>query len=245
MQQLPRGWRVRVRLGVDACRSTLMTVVQLPIPTLEVYYFAEHVGPYVIFNSLAHLERSDLLVRFDADDVMLDGYLMEQINRVQALSVPQIVQTWSAYVNAELQPMSASLANGRRTNPDGRRDAASDGQFLMTYPVLERLGSFRAWWCHADSEFLRRSVWAGIRREIVPQHLYLRRIHATSLSQADSTGYQSEGRNFYARQLAAAEHRYRQGHPPEWIGPAMAPHIRCSTGLHVSGHAPPNSKWAR
>ena len=244
-QRLPSGWRLQVLLGVDACRSTLMAAMQLPVPNLQVYYFPQHVGPYVIFNSLARLEPSDLLVRFDADDVMLDGYLMEQFNRLEPLSIPQIMQTWSIFVDPSLHPISARLADGSRTHPDGRRDGASDGQFLMTYPVLERLGAFRAWWCHADSDFLRRAAWAGIRREIVPQYLYLRRMHPNSLSQAGATGYQSGWRSFYRQWMTAAESRYAQGQQAEWVGPAVAPHIRCATGFLACGAVGSTARWNR
>ena len=38
-----------------------------------------------------------------------------------------------------------------------KRAAPTDGQFLMTRAVLEKVGGFRPWWCHADSDFL----WIG------------------------------------------------------------------------------------
>jgi len=223
-QTLPRSWNLRILLGVDACPSTMGAAKRLHVPGLQVTYFPEHVGPYVIFNSLASGSRSDILVRFDADDVMLDDYLRAQLDIFPARSVPFITQTWSIYVNENLQPACSVLANGKTTRPDGRRATGSDGQFAMSQAVWTRLGSFRAWWCHADSEFLRRAEWAGVKKRVIPSYLYLRRVHPQSLTQSKETGYISNWRKHYSQQIAAAVRRYSGGASPEWVHPAVARH---------------------
>jgi hypothetical protein len=224
-QNLPGSWKLRILLGVDACPSTMDAANRLRIPGLQVTYFPEHVGPYVIFNSLASGLRSDVLVRFDADDVMLADYLRMQLDLFPARSVPFITQTWSIYVDDKLRPTCSVLANGKTTRPDGRRAAGSDGQFTMNQAVWERLGSFRAWWCHADSEFLRRAEWAGIKRSVIPTYLYLRRMHSQSLTQSKQAGYISSWRQYYGQQIAAAVKRYSGGTSPERVHPAVARHL--------------------
>jgi len=221
-QKLPPSWKLRVCLGVDACESTFRAAKQLGIPGLEVTYFPEHVGPFVIFNSLACSHRSDVLMRFDADDVMLKDYVRAQLDLFQSASQALITQTWSVYVDENLSPTCAALANGRSTTPDGLRAQGSDGQFAMSYSVWERLGSFRAWWCHADSDFLRRAEWARIPKFEVPHFLYLRRVHPASLTQSEATSYLSGWRKHYALQIAAAVKRYSRGKPPERVHPAVA-----------------------
>lgn len=223
-QSLPRSWSLRILLGVDACSPTMDAANRLHIPGLQVTYFPEHVGPYVIFNSLASHSRSDVLVRFDADDVMLEGYLRAQLEIFSAKPGPFITQTWSIYVDEKLRPTCSVLANGKRTRPDGRRSAGSDGQFAMNRSVWERLGSFRAWWCHADSDFLRRAEWAGIKKSVIPDYLYLRRMHPQSLTQSKETGYISNWRKHYAQQIAAAVKRYSGGVSPERVHPVVARH---------------------
>lgn len=224
-QSLPRSWNLGIHLGVDACPSTMETARHLHVPGLQVTYFPEHVGPYVIFNSLASRSRSDVLVRFDADDVMLEGYLRAQLEIFPAKSFPFITQTWSIYVDERLRPTCSVLANGKTTRPDGRRAAGSDGQFAMSQAVWERLGSFRAWWCHADSDFLRRAEWAGVTKRVIPNYLYLRRMHPQSLTQSKATGYISNWRKHYAQQIAAAVNRYSGGASPERVHPAVARHL--------------------
>jgi glycosyltransferase involved in cell wall biosynthesis len=224
-QRVPRGWDFGIALGIDACATTLAAASRFNSPRLAIRFFPEHVGPYVVLNSLACATRSDVLVRFDSDDIMLPGYLHEQLQLIGPDLAPMIVQTWSIYVDHELRPCVAPLANGNLTPRDGRRAEASDGQFLMTRSVLNRLGGFRGWPCHADSEFLERARWSGIPVKVVPRHLYLRRIHPHSLTASKQTGYNSVIRRTYSRQLAHARARYARGHAPEWLCPVVARYV--------------------
>jgi hypothetical protein len=213
-QALPEGWRLQIRLGIDACEETLAFAKGLSIP--------RHVGPFVIFNSLAQATPSDIPVRFDADDVMLEGYLSQQLQVVADHTAPRIAHTWSVLVDEQLKPTSAELFNGTRAAADGKRAAPTDGQFLMTRPVLDKVGGFRPWWCHADSDFLLRALAFGCSRLIVPEYLYLRRIHPGSLTQSEKTGYHSELQLDYARQFLEAKARYMNGEPSEYVSPTVA-----------------------
>ncbi len=225
-QSVPSGWRTRILLGVDACRSTLAAANSLAIPNLTVHFFPDHVGPYIIFNTLSYSDSADVLVRFDADDMMLEGYLESQLSLLDRQLSPAIIQTWSIYVDPQLKPISASLANGSSTYRDGRRPGTSDGQFLFTRSVWNRLGAFQPWWCHGDTEFIRRAKYSGTPHRVVRKYLYLRRVHATSLTQSNTTGYRSQVREFYARHIAQAGARYACGIPPERVYPAMASFFR-------------------
>jgi hypothetical protein len=237
-QRLPPGWRMRILVGIDECCSTLRVARQIRCPQLDLSYFPTRVGPYVVFNSLACTAGADVLDRFDADDIMLDMYLKAQLDRLGSASSPMITQTWSVYVDEQLRPVAALLANGRRTRRDGRRDGPSDGQFLMTSPVWQRLGSFRPWWCHGDTEFLTRAKWAGIPRTVIPQHLYVRRVHPASLSLSQGTGYQSRMRNSYAREVLRAAQRYPSGQSPERVWPMVAVFVPGdSVGLESTGQS--------
>jgi len=176
----------------------------------------------VIFNSLAQATPSDILVRFDADDVMLDGYLSQQLQVVADHKAPRITHTWSILVDERLKPTAAELFNGTRAATDGKRAAPTDGQFLVTRPVLDKVGGFRPWWYHADSDFLLRALAFGCSRLIVPKYLYLRRIHPGSLTQSEKTGYHSELRLDYARQFLEAKARCMNGEPSEYVSPTVA-----------------------
>jgi glycosyltransferase involved in cell wall biosynthesis len=219
----PPGWRIGVVVGVDCCPSTAQALGKVSDPRLAVRYFPRHVGPYVIFNSLACTSTADVLLRFDADDVMLPGYIAKQLARLDAPLSPAVVQTWSVFVDPWLRPCSAELADGSRTNLDGKRMQASHGQFLITRSVLQRLGSCQPWPCHADTEFLQRARWSGIRMELVPEHLYFRRVHPKSLTAAAGTGYRSQLRGRLAALVKASGERYAWGESPERLHPLIAP----------------------
>jgi hypothetical protein len=221
-QDAPKGWRIGVAIGIDACPSTLAEASRFRDRRVAVRFFPQHVGPYVIFNSLACTAGAEVLVRFDSDDVMLPGYLYEQLVRLGPLAQPSITQSWSIYVDSNLRPCAAPLANGARTSADGRRTQASHGQFLMTRAVLRRLGGFRPWPCHADTEFLERARWSEIPREVVPKHLYLRRVHTQSLTASSRMGYESPLRKALAAQIERAREGYAKGQAPESVVPVIA-----------------------
>jgi hypothetical protein len=224
-QQLPRRWDLVVTVGIDACPDTLAVATRFANPHVAIRFFPTRVGPYVIFNSLAHSGRSDVLARFDADDLMLPEYLRAQLNQFDRRLTPAIAQTWSVYVDVHLRPCQARLANGTLTLRDGRRPSPSDGQFLMTRSVMDRLGGFQSWLCHADSEFLQRAAWSGFPRKAVREYLYLRRVHPHSLTRSRTTGYHSDLRRGYRRYIEEAGQRYARGRPPERLRPCGAPFI--------------------
>jgi len=227
-QRLPRNWRLRILLGIDACPSTFEVAKSLRLPNLAVAYFPVHVGPYVVFNTLAYSDHFDAYIRFDADDVMLEDYLNAQLKLLDSALSPVIIQTWSIYVDPQLRPVSAPLAGGSRTQSDGRRAGTSDGQFLFTRAVWNRLGGFQAWCCHADTEFIRRASWCGVVRHVIPRYLYLRRVHPTSLTQSTETGYRSSIRRYYSQQIAVAHERYASGLQPECLRPAASGYYLCT-----------------
>jgi len=228
VQELPPGWSLGVAVGIDSCPATLASATQLHgHRNLAIRYFPDHVGPYVVYNSLAWSTRSDVLVRFDADDLMLPGYLARQLAKLDARLSPTVVRTWSRYVDSALRPIAAPLAGGVRTPRDGRRARPSDGQFMMTRNVFDRLGGFQAWRCHADTEFLQRARFAGVPFTVVEDFLYLRRVHPASLTSSGQTGYVSLYRGHRARQLEAARLHYASGGIPERIQPALARYLPC------------------
>jgi hypothetical protein len=221
-QQLPPGWQLRVSVGIDECAETLAVAQTLDTGRFQFRYFPARIGPYVIFNSLANAGHFDAMARFDADDIMLDGYLMAQLRLLGSGELAAITHTWSIYVDAHLRPTAAPLASGSSTPRDGRRAEASHGQFLLTRPAWLRLGGFQPWWCHADTEFLSRAAWSGVARHTVREYLYLRRVHGGSLTRSGDAGYGSKLRQYYASQIARGQRRYAYGSLPECLRPVAS-----------------------
>jgi glycosyltransferase involved in cell wall biosynthesis len=158
---------------------------------------AHNYGPYVTFNTMMKFASGDLIARFDADDIMLQNYLLEQIQILDRYKNVQISRTWSVYTDINFSPVSALLANGSYTSPDGKRKSASDGQFTMKKEVWSALGSFKPWRCFADSDFLTRARFLGFNIYEIKNYLYLRRVHSKSLTQKKETAYNSRLRQTY------------------------------------------------
>lgn len=225
-QRLPRDWRLQIMVGVDHCAPTLARTRAIALRNLQVFMFTARVGPYIAFNTLAHFSHDNLLARFDADDVMLPGYLESQIDQLRSSVQPAISQTWSAYTDGALKPMRATLANGSSTTDDGKRDSPSDGQFMMPQSVIGLLGGFRPWLCHADTEFLTRARLLGIPFSVFPEHLYLRRVHGGSLTNSPLSAYRSQLRQEYAGHVAATKQRFARSRTVERVTPIVAPCVR-------------------
>ncbi len=66
-----------ILIGIDFCEATLglLTSILPQFPKARVFYFQEHLGPYVIRNTLATISQANYLVFFDSDDIMPPFFL--------------------------------------------------------------------------------------------------------------------------------------------------------------------------
>jgi glycosyltransferase involved in cell wall biosynthesis len=218
-QRIPRGWTAQIVLGVDACPRTLRVAEGLKHKSLIGAYFPNRVGPYIVFNTLACSFKSNAYGRFDADDVMLDGYLQNQLDLVDRTSSSLLTQSLSTYVDERLTPLASPVADALSSRQRLGRQSATGGQFLFTQKVWQRLGGFQPWQCAADTEFIRRARWADVTLKVVPRYLYLRRVHSNSLTRSRATGYKSKVRQYYNKLIALAHEKYVRGASPERIYP--------------------------
>ena len=92
-QWLPEGWKLEVLIGVDACDATASAIGSFLRGPIRGFYSRDWVGSAAIFNSLARHARGEAIVRFDADDIMLDGHLATLIFNMFDLQLADIVRT--------------------------------------------------------------------------------------------------------------------------------------------------------
>ncbi|VAW61698.1 hypothetical protein MNBD_GAMMA11-1610 [hydrothermal vent metagenome] len=188
-QLLPEGWQMQVLLGIDGCPSTLACAQQLKHENLTVISLKENRGTYITFNTLMRLAEGDLICRFDADDVMLENFLLAQIEALE--SGADMSMTWSIYTDINLHATSYVIAHEVYHPKNGLNCRASEGQFIIHRHVWQQLGGFRAWHCGADTDFFRRFRCFGFRYQTIKQHLYLRRTHPESLTAHPYSNFQS------------------------------------------------------
>jgi len=186
-QQMPSGWTVDLRIGVDGCRQTAATLDGLGVP----YYRSEkNVGPYLMRNSLIALRPADCYAIFDADDVMEAGYL----------------QTLIALAGTD-----GIAGSARRTiNHTGRVMGNTFGRFhsgvcVISHGAWTTVGAYRPERLASDVDMIARAglLRVQIRKTSLP--LYRRRRHRHSLTQEKDTGIGST-----ARTNTVAEHRRRR-----------------------------------
>ena len=94
-QKLPRGWELKLYIGVDGCKKTYNLLKENKI---NFYYASKNVGTYVIANSLidkAKKDNPDIYARFDADDIPSKNYLYHGIKKCQKLKFARAHYRWN------------------------------------------------------------------------------------------------------------------------------------------------------
>lgn len=199
-QRLPSGWEMDLRIGVDGCPATASLLDSMGQPY---FYSDENVGTYVIRNSLMAVAPADAWAIFDADDIMLDGYLVTLLRLAG----------------------SDGIAGSGRTTIDaaGKVVGATGGRFssgvcVVSDVAMKRLGGYRPDRIASDVDLIGRAKIMNLPIGRCDQHLYQRRIHRESLTQAKPTRFGSRPR----MNIASAHKRLRDA-GAMFVEPVTAP----------------------
>ena len=211
-QELPAAWEIEVLIGVDGCEATLRQAERLNNKFCKVVSLSRNYGTYVTFNTLMQYAKGELISRFDADDIMLPGFLKRQIQALQAGA--DMTHTWSIYTDEDLQPTSHVMAHTYYHPEGGLNRKASDGQFMIRRKLWQKLGGFRPWKCGADTEFHKRARQVGARIDLIEEFLYYRRTHPNSLTAAPATNFESPLRLRLQAEAERLVEEYRSGRLP-------------------------------
>ena len=171
--EVPDGWEVDIRIGVDGCEGTRAT-----LNGTAHWFSAANVGPYLIRNSLIAQEPADVYVIFDADDLPHADYL------------------------TELLPMTdgGGIAGAARRTINEQGEETSEhcpyanGVCVIHHAAWQRLGGYRPWRVAADHDLIQRARAMGITIHKHGRALYTRRLHPDSLTQHDEIGRNSPHR---------------------------------------------------
>ena len=93
-QKLPKGWVLKIYIGVDGCKETFNLLKESKI---NFYFSSENVGTYIICNSLIDVAKKynhDMYVRFDADDIPMSNFLFNGIKRCLKLNFVRTYFQW-------------------------------------------------------------------------------------------------------------------------------------------------------
>lgn len=96
-QKLPKGWVLKIYIGVDGCKETFNLLKENKI---NFYFSPENVGTYIILNSLIDVAKKynhDMYVRFDADDIPMSKFLFYGIKRCLKLNFVRTYFQWEKH----------------------------------------------------------------------------------------------------------------------------------------------------
>jgi glycosyltransferase involved in cell wall biosynthesis len=172
-----------ILVGVDNCRETLNKLIDIrrQYRNLRVFMMKENKGTYITKNTLISLSEHQHLFFFDSDDLM-DLNLVERV--MEETPKYDVVQfSFKKFVDE----------GGYN---DGYNIKYSEGAIYYNRSVFERYGGFQPWVCSADTELFFR-LRTDVKKGVIDEPLFFRRLHGKSLTLRKETGRKSELRKKY------------------------------------------------
>ena len=174
---------VEILIGIDGCINTLEHFTKRAIgPNVKIFYFDENNGPYSIKNTLASISKSNKLIFFDSDDLMLKDmitYMNEKLDHFVCI-----------------KPRMLNFDNLTNTEIKGLNNYG-EGVFGIQKDVFLNMNGFEPWMCAADSDFMGRLYKSNSKINFSKKPLFKRRIHSNSLTTNRDTGMRSVLRHHY------------------------------------------------
>jgi len=177
---------VEILIGIDKCEETLEFVRQNEFTKNTIFfYFEENLGPYIVFNSLVEIAKSENILFFGSDDVM-NSSMIE--NTITGLKKSSLFKTkYKDFKNFIGDPGSEKLAKG---------------VFGIKKDLFLFFNGFEPWRMAADNEFITRLTNNNVDFETSTKLDFFRRLHPTSLTNSPDTGLKSEKRKEYHKLIS-------------------------------------------
>lgn len=167
-------------IGIDQCEKTLDYIRTLQIDDkTKIFFFLKNGGPYIIKNTLAQMAKHDNILFFDSDDVM----------EPQMIPVSEDGLTKFSIVRPKMR--NFRIINNKKVL-DNNNKKWGEGVFAIKKDLFLGLNGFEGWRVAADSDFLGRLIKNRAKMWSTNEPLFLRRVHATSLTMSIDTGFKSE-----------------------------------------------------
>lgn len=179
-----------ILVGIDNCLETLNHIKSnFYDKRIRFFYFEENVGPYIIKNSLVNISKSPDLLFFDSDDIMKENMIPDIISNLK----------YYTFVN----PMFINFNDGDnyKTIKTIKTKTFGEGVFGIKKNVFLSLNGFEGWRCAADSEFKSRLYKNKHTFSYTTDIVFYRRLHKKSLTLNPETGYSSQLRRDYVKQM--------------------------------------------
>ena len=195
-----KGRNVEVLIGIDGCEISKDYLTNKRYGNnFKVFYFEENKGPYLIFNSLSKVAKSDKLLFFGSDDVMNDNMVDDFITFLNKYD----------YV----KPSYTNFKDGQQYNTTSKQ-YIGEGVFGIRKNIFHYMNGFEPWMCAADSEFMGRMYKESFNIGYTTNLNFFHRVHSKGLTSRPDTGMKSKLRGEY---ITIAKQKKVLGPLPEFI----------------------------
>lgn len=175
-----------ILIGVDACEETLAKLkeIQHKYRNLNVYMMQKNSGTYITTNTLLSLAKNDYILRFDSDDIMRNFLVKEVAANRQ---YPIVRLSYNNFQNSNKQLET--------------KTHIAHGIIHFKKSMMDNLaGGYQPWKCGADTELIQR-LGGSVKVYTLKNSVFYRRLHQQSLTLNPNTGFESDLRKSYKKQI--------------------------------------------
>jgi len=175
-------FNIEVILGIDNCEKTLNHIINNELySNIDVYYFYENVGPYVVKNNLIDLVKNENVLFFDSDDIMIEGMLSNFKKTIKECDY--VMFNLLNFINDDITITT--------------NNEIAKGVIGIKKSVFNKFIGYESWMCNADEEFIERMDYNGVSKKIISTTSFYRRRHDLNLTIKSSTNLKSNLRKDY------------------------------------------------
>jgi len=170
-----------ILLGIDGCFETLnkVNLIKYKYNNLKIINISKNSGPYIMLNTLISHSKYDTICVIGADDIMLDDFLVTNINEYKESENFVVVK----------------CVNFNHPNKNDRGcEYNPGGTIIFSRNIFLSLNGFEIWRCGADSDLVDRFKRNGLSIYNSNKVTILRRIHDHNLINSEKYGIKSKYR---------------------------------------------------
>jgi len=198
-QELPEGWTLQLLLGIDGCQKTKKAVQKIKDPRLTKYMMKRNRGTYITFNTMMKYAKGEAISRFDADDIMYQGFLYDALLKIEE---GYSLIRYKLDVIDQNNKVKGSYPLGY-------------GMVTFSRYAWDIVGGYQPWRCAADSEMINKihsnpklKSFSLTNKAYVGYRSF---DGSNSLTRAKATTFGSSSRNQKSSYIARANEAWRSG----------------------------------
>lgn len=175
-----------ILLGIDNCKDTLNHISGNSLyENVRVFFFEENNGPFVVKNNLVSESKYENILFFDSDDILCNGSL----NKLNLNTLPDMILfRFKDFFNDDISNCSKFIKTAH-------------GVLFIKKSIFLSLNGFENWRCGADTEFIKRFHWNGLKYTKIYNPFFMRRIHTKNLTVSEETKFGSSIRKYAADKI--------------------------------------------